>query len=83
MIGKWTSKVDCLSMTTSEYNRSGNRQIFFKVVNQEKDKVRKAAIEKAAKERAAAKEKAQRAASKPAPTYSRYDDDDDVTFDDL
>lgn len=80
MIGKWTSKVDCLSMTTSEYNRSGNRQIFFKVVNQEKDKVRKAAIEKAAKERAAAKEKAQRAASKPVPTYSRYDDDDDVSW---
>ena len=81
LVAKWTSKVDCLSMKTSEYQRSPNRNIFFKVINQEKEKARKAAIEKAAKERAAAKEKAERERAKTAkPVYNYSDDDDDVSW---
>ena len=81
LVAKWTSKVDCLSMKTSDYQRSPNRNIFFKVINQEKDKARKAAIDKAAKERAAAKEKAEKERAKAAkPAYNYADDDDDVSW---
>lgn len=78
-VAKWKSALDCLSMSTSEYQRSSVRQVFFKVVNQEKDKARKAAAEKAAKERAAAAAKQKADAEKSRKVYS-YADDDDVSW---
>lgn len=60
MVAKWTSRVDCLSMSTSEYQRAANRNVFFNVVKQEQDKSRKASADKAAKEQAAAKDKAEK-----------------------
>lgn len=71
-VAKWTSRVDCLSMSTSDYKRSANRQVFMKVISQEKDKARKEAQQKAAKEKAA---------STPAkPKYNYAADDDDVSW---
>ena len=77
MVAKWNSKIDCLSMNTSDYKRSSTRQVFIKTINQERDKRRK---EKEAEERAKrlAAVQASKAASKPKTTtwYSRDDDDD-------
>lgn len=78
-VAKWGSTLDCLSMKKSEYDRSSVRQVFVKVIAQEKEKIRKAEADKAAKERAAAAA-AQKAARDKAQKTARYADDDDISW---
>ena len=79
MIAKWNSTVDCLSMPTSEYKRSGVRQIFIKAINQEKEKRRKEKEAQELAKRAQQKKADPKPVTKPVTTntwYSHYDDDD-------
>ena len=63
LIGKWSSKEDCLSMPLSEYKKSSCKKIFTQVVYQEKEDRRKSL------------KKPQYVA--PARSTYAYDDDDD------
>ena len=77
-VAKWGSRVDALSLSTSDYKRSGTRHTFMKIINQEKDKAKKASAEIAAKERAAKRDIDNHNANKK--TYNYRDDDDDVSW---